>query len=116
MASIENRSRHVVVIEHNVKLRKTFSFNREKELHAYMSELKKSGVNFIHFRLDDKFAVRQRKAGQPSICLYASSEEEARKLKLELETRPNNTPPLPTELPPNVIRFPTERVRRTVQC
>lgn len=116
MASIENRSRHVVVIEHNVKLKKTFSFNREKELHAYMDELKRSGVNFSHFRMDDKFAVRQRKAGQPSICLYANSDEEAQKLKIELETPVNGTPPLPTNLPSNVIRFPVERVRRTVQC
>lgn len=116
MASIENRSRHVVVIEHNVKLRKTFSFNREKELHAYMSELKQSGVNFIHFRMDNKFAVRQRKAGQPSICLYADSEEEARKLKLDLEAQVNSAQPLPINLPPNVIRFPIERVRRAVQC
>lgn len=116
MASIENRSRHVVVIEHNFKLKKTFSFNREKELHAYMNELKKSGVNFSHCRMDDKFAVRQRKAGQPSICLYASSEAEARKLKLELETQVNGVQPLPINLPPNVIRFPIERVRRAVQC
>lgn len=116
MASIENRSRHVVVIENNVKLRKTFSFNREKELHAYMDELTKSGVNFIHFRMDDKFAVRQRKAGQLSICVYASSEEEAHKLKLELETQVNGMQPLPMNLPPNVIRFPIERVRKTAKC
>lgn len=116
MASIENRSRHVVAIEGNIKLRKTFSFNREKELYAYIDELKKSGVHFLHFRMDDKFAVRQRKAGQPSICLYASSAAEAKKLKLELETPQSSVQQLPAELPPNVIPFPIERVRRTVRC
>ena len=43
MASIENRSRFVVTVQNCEDLTRTFSYNREKELAAYVAHLKAGG-------------------------------------------------------------------------
>lgn len=89
MASIENRSRFIVTVQNCGDLTRTFSYNREKELAAYVAELKARGYKPRLSRANDSYAVRVRSAGQRSQCLYASSEEEAIDIKqrVELERR-----------------------------
>lgn len=89
MASIENRSRFVVTVQNCENLTRTFSYNREKELAAYVAELKASGYKPRLARTNDSYAVRVRGAGQRSQCLYASSEGDAVDIKqrVELERR-----------------------------
>ena len=89
MASIENRSRFVVTVQNCEDLTRTFSYNREKELAAYVAHLKASGYKPRLARTNDSYAVRVRGAGQRSQCLYASSEAEAVDIKqrVELERR-----------------------------
>lgn len=89
MASVENRSRFIVTVQHCVDLTRTFSYNREKELAAYLAHLKASGYKPRLARTNDRYAIRVRGAGQRSQCLYAASEAEAADIKqrIELERR-----------------------------
>ncbi|KLO60180.1 integrase [Delftia tsuruhatensis] len=89
MASIENRSRFVVTVQNCEDLTRTFSYNREKELAAYVAHLKASGYKPRLARTNDSYAIRVRGAGQRSQCLYAPSEAEAVDIKqrVELERR-----------------------------
>jgi hypothetical protein len=81
MASIENRSRFVVTVQNCEDLTRTFSYNREKELAAYVAHLKAIGYKPRLARANDSYAIRVRGAGQRSQCLYASSEAEAVDIK-----------------------------------
>jgi len=89
MASIENRSRFVVTVQNCEHLTKTFAYNREKDLKAYIAELKGDGYKPKLTRTNDNYAIRVREAGHRTQCLYASSEQEAIDIKqrLELERR-----------------------------
>jgi hypothetical protein len=89
MASIENRSRFVVTIQNCEHLTKTFAYNREPALKAYIAELKADGYKPKLTRTNDNYAIRVREAGHRTQCLYASSEQEAIDIKqrLELERR-----------------------------
>lgn len=89
MASIENRSRFVVSVKQRKDLTQTFSFNREKQLKAYIAELKAAGYKPQLARMNDSFAVRIRDDGHVKQCLYASTEQEAIDIKqrIELERR-----------------------------
>ena len=89
MASIENRSRFVVTVQNCEDLAKTFAYNREKELKAYIAELKAAGYKPKLARTNDSFAIRVRDAGHRNQYLYACSEQEAidTKQRLELERR-----------------------------
>ena len=89
MASIENRSRFVVTVQNCEHLTKTFAYNREPALKAYIAELKAGGYKPKLTRTNDSYAIRVREAGHRPQCLYASSEQEAVNIKqrLELERR-----------------------------
>jgi integrase len=89
MASIENRSRFVVSVQNCGHLTQTFAYNREKQLQAYIAELKAEGYKPKLARTNDSYAIRVREAGHRNQCLYASSEQEAIDIKqrLELERR-----------------------------
>lgn len=89
MASIENRSRFVVTVQNCEDLTRTFSYNREKELAAYVAQLKASGYKPRRVRTNDTYAIRVGGAGQRSQCLYYPSEEKAvdTKQRVELERR-----------------------------
>jgi len=89
MASIENRSRFVVTVQHCEHLTRTFAHNREKALKAYIVELKAEGYKPKLARTNDSYAIRVREAGHRNQCLHASTEQEAVDIKerLELERR-----------------------------
>ncbi len=89
MASIENRSRFVVSVKKCEDLTQTFAFNREKQLKAYIAELKAAGYKPQLARTNDSFAIRIRDDGHAKQTLYASTEQEAVDIKqrIELERR-----------------------------
>lgn len=89
MASIENRSRFIITVQNCEHLTKTFAYNREKDLKAYLADLKADGYKPKLARTNDSFAIRVREAGRRAQCLYASSEQDAIDVKqrLELEHR-----------------------------
>ncbi|EUC15021.1 site-specific integrase [Paraburkholderia hospita] len=89
MASIENRSRYIVTVQNRDDLTQHFAYNREKALKAYIAQLRAEGYKPKLARTNDQYAIRIREAGHRSQCLYASSEEEAIRIKqrIELERR-----------------------------
>ncbi|MCF8157310.1 MAG: site-specific integrase [Rhodoferax sp.] len=90
MASIENRSRFVVSVKNREDLTQTFAYNREKQLKAFIAELKAAGYKPQLSRTDDVFAIRVRDGGRLKQCLYASSEQEAIDIKIRLELERRN--------------------------
>jgi integrase len=89
MASIENKSRFVVSVQHRDDLTKTFAHSREGELKTYVSQLKAQGYKPKLSRTNDSYIVRVREAGKTKQCLPARSEQEAIDIKqrIELERR-----------------------------
>jgi integrase len=90
MASIENRSRFIVKIHKRDDLTKTFAYNRETALKAYIAQLETDGYQPKLSRADDSFAVRIRDAAHRTQCLYATTENEAVKIKLRIEGERQN--------------------------
>ncbi|MCO5119746.1 MAG: site-specific integrase [Burkholderiaceae bacterium] len=90
MASIENRSRFVVTVQNCKDLTRTFSYNREKELAAYVARLKADGYKPRLSRANDSYAVRVRSIRNRTQCLYAPSEQEAIDLKQRIEQERRN--------------------------
>lgn len=86
MASIENRSVFIVTVQNRDDLTKTFACTREKALKAYLAQLSAEGFKPRLDRANNRYAVRIREAGRPTQCLYASSEEEALTMQLQLES------------------------------
>jgi hypothetical protein len=89
MASIENRSRFIVTVKQRDDLRRSFPYNREAELQAYVAKLRLDGFKPKLERTQDSYSIRIREAGTTTQCLYASSEQEAIDItqQLELERR-----------------------------
>ena len=90
MASIENRSRFVVSVKNRDDLERTFAHNGEKQLKAYLAELKDQGYKPKLARTNDSYAVRIRQVGRVTQCLFASSEQEAIDIKQRVESERRN--------------------------
>lgn len=86
MASIENRSTFIVTVQNRDDLTKTFAWTREAAVKAYCAHLKAQGLKPRLARSNNRYAVRIREVGRPQQCLYASSEEEALNMQLQLES------------------------------
>lgn len=85
MASIENRSRFIVTVQNRDDLTQHFAYNREKALKAYIAQLRADDYKPRLARTNDQYAIRVREAGHRKQCLYASSEEEAIRIKQRIE-------------------------------
>lgn len=64
MATIENRSKHIISVKNRDDLYREFPFSRENDAQAYFRELKEQHFKPMHSRLDDAFLVRIREKGQ----------------------------------------------------
>jgi hypothetical protein len=69
MASIENKSRFVVTVQHRDDLTKTFAHSRERDLKTYVAQLKAQGYKPKLSRTNDNYIVRVREAGRTKQCL-----------------------------------------------
>lgn len=86
MASIENRSTFVVKVRNRDDLTRTFAVNRQKELKAYLAELRAQGLKPQPKQGTDYYAIRIRALGRPEQCLFATSEQEAIAIKQRVES------------------------------
>ncbi|MGA8010290.1 MAG: hypothetical protein WCA24_12985 [Thiomonas sp.] len=77
MASIENRSTFVVKVRNRDDLTRTFAVNRQKELKAYLAELRAQGLKPQPKQGTDYYAIRIWALGRPEQCLFAKSEHKA---------------------------------------
>lgn len=85
MARIENRSRFSVTVKNRGDLTRTFPFDAQAEVSAYMAELKAQHLKPRAARLNDAFLVRFRTVGYPDMNLTVGSEEEAIELEQRIE-------------------------------
>jgi len=90
MASIENRSRFIVSVQHRDDLTKTFAHNRESQLKAYVAQLKTQGYKPKLSRTNDNYVVRVREAGKTKQTLPARGEQEAIDIKQRIEVERRN--------------------------
>lgn len=77
MATIENRSKHIISVKNRDDLYREFPFNRENDAQAYFRELKEQHFKPMHSRMDDAFLVRIREKGQRPFQHTFSSLDEA---------------------------------------
>lgn len=90
MASIENRSKIKVWVKNRPDLTKTFEYNADKAIQAYLAQLKTQGYKPQRESLEDRYAIRARQVGYPNLCLYASSVQEAIEIKERVERERRN--------------------------
>lgn len=69
MATVENRSKHIISVKNRDDLYREFPFNRENDAQAYFSVLKEQHFKPMHSRMDDAFLVRIREKGHAR-CFY----------------------------------------------
>jgi len=89
MASIENRSRHQVMVKNRDDLTKTFPHNLLPTAEAYCQSLRAQKLKPKLSRLDDHFIVRVRKKGIEEQVLHADSLEQAEQIKMKLKVEGN---------------------------
>lgn len=77
MARIENRSRFTVTVKNRDDLTKTFPFDAQEGVAAYIGELKALKLKPKVARLNDAYLVRFRTVGYPEMSLTVGSEDEA---------------------------------------
>jgi len=85
MARIENRSRFKVTVQNRGDLTRTFPFDAQEDVAAYIAELKAQKLKPKASRLNDAFLVRFRTTGYPDMNLTVGSEDEAIELEQRIE-------------------------------
>lgn len=85
MAYIENRSRFKVTVHNRGDLTRTFPFDAQEAVKAYVGELKLQKYKPKASRLNDAYLVRFRTTGYADMNLTVESEEEAVELEQRIE-------------------------------
>ena len=92
MASIENRSHHLVTVTNRDDLTKTFAHSSKAKAEQYCKSLEAQKLKPRLSRLDDQYIIRIRKKGLEEHVLSASSLKDAQLIKAKLRVGSQSGP------------------------